>query len=116
MFHYIDILLTTYNGEEFLGEELDSLLQQDFTGGTLLSGMMVLLTKPVRLLKNIKMNMLKKITLLKDDHGNLGSTKSFSVLVGNSKDPDIAFCDQDDVWLPEKLQVTFDKIKEVEKK
>ncbi len=37
---------------------------------------------------------------------NLGSNKTFEALVRDCKEPYISFCDQDDVWLPEKLENT----------
>ncbi len=41
-------------------------------------------------------------TLLRNEK-NLGSNKTFEALVRDAAEPYIAFCDQDDVWLPEKL-------------
>lgn len=38
---------------------------------------------------------------------NLGSTKTFEALVLDCKEDFIAFCDQDDVWLPEKIEKTL---------
>ena len=39
---------------------------------------------------------------------NLGSTATFEALVRDTADePYVAFCDQDDVWLPEKMENTL---------
>lgn len=38
---------------------------------------------------------------------NLGSNGTFGELVRDCDDPFIAFCDQDDIWLPEKLEKTM---------
>ncbi len=35
---------------------------------------------------------------------NLGSTKTFEVLVRDASEEYVAFCDQDDVWLPDKIK------------
>ncbi len=43
---------------------------------------------------------------LHSNEKNLGSNKTFEALVRDCKEPYIAFCDQDDVWLPEKLANT----------
>ena len=39
------------------------------------------------------------------NEGNLGSNKTFEMLTGEAKGDYFAYCDQDDVWLPEKLAV-----------
>lgn len=44
-------------------------------------------------------------TLMQNEK-NLGSNQTFATLVGDCHEHYIAFCDQDDVWLPEKLENT----------
>lgn len=39
---------------------------------------------------------------------NLGSNETFAALVRDCEEPLIAFCDQDDVWLPRKLEKTVE--------
>ena len=42
--------------------------------------------------------------VLKENESNVGSNRTFEELVRDACEEDyIAFCDQDDVWLPEKL-------------
>ncbi len=38
---------------------------------------------------------------------NLGSNKTFEQLVRDASEPYIAFCDQDDIWLPDKLETSM---------
>lgn len=45
-----------------------------------------------------------RITLIDDDQGNLGPAASFMHLLGTVDGGLFAFCDQDDVWLPDKLE------------
>ena len=39
---------------------------------------------------------------------NVGSTKTFALLAGEASGEYFAFCDQDDVWLPDKLQKCYE--------
>ncbi len=57
-----------------------------------------------------------QITLVNDSLGNLGPAKSFSFLMQKTTAPYLAFCDQDDVWLPNKLSLQLKKMKEAEEK
>ena len=41
---------------------------------------------------------------LRQNETNLGSTKTFEALVMDSSEHYVAFCDQDDVWLPNKIK------------
>lgn len=46
--------------------------------------------------------------VLNRNETNLGSNETFAALVKDCNEPLIAFCDQDDVWLPQKLEKTVD--------
>lgn len=45
---------------------------------------------------------------------NMGSNETFAALVRDCNEPYIAFCDQDDVWLPDKLSNTMRRFRESE--
>jgi glycosyltransferase involved in cell wall biosynthesis len=45
---------------------------------------------------------------------NVGAISNFSRLAKLSKNNYIMFCDQDDIWLPGKIEMTLNKIKEME--
>jgi len=99
----VSVVLATYNGERFLPQQLDSILQQTYPNleivvvddgskdGTIALIQDYMLRYPnVRLIQNEK---------------NLGVTKTFERGIQESRGTYIAFSDQDDLWLPEKLQV-----------
>lgn len=98
----IQVLLSTYNGERYLSEQLDSLLQQDYPDIQILirddgsaDGTVALAKKYDEQYPNIR--------LIED--GNVGIVGSFFQLLLNAdKDAEyFAFSDQDDIWLPQKL-------------
>lgn len=57
-----------------------------------------------------------KIRLLSDMEGHLGASESFFRLLKDADAEYIMFADQDDVWLPNKITVSLQKIKEMELK
>lgn len=101
----IDILLATYNGEKYIAEQLDSLFSQDFTDWHLFirddgsSDDTLLLIN-----KYIEENP-TQITMIEDALGNVGPARCFSLLMQKSVAPYVAFCDQDDVWVTNKLSM-----------
>ena len=45
--------------------------------------------------------------VIRQNEKNLGSNGTFGELIRDCEEPFIAFCDQDDIWLPEKLEKTM---------
>lgn len=106
----VQILLATYNGEAFLPQQLDSLLNQTYTNFTILvrddgstDATNVILTKYVNRFPN-------KIEIIADALKNVGTVNNFEILLQKSKAPYIAFADQDDIWLPNKIEISLQKI------
>ena len=106
----IDILLATYNGEKYLEEQLDSILNQTY--------------KNIRLVisddnsKDNTTNILQKYAQ-KDNRiqlylqpQNLGVVKNIEFLLNKVGNRFYMLSDQDDVWLPEKIEKTVEKQKE----
>lgn len=100
----ITVLLSTYNGERYLREQLDSILNQQNIAVSLLvrddgshDATLKILREYASRYSNIK--------IYAED--NIGFARSFSKLIAYAMDSVesdyFAFCDQDDVWLPEKL-------------
>jgi glycosyltransferase involved in cell wall biosynthesis len=97
----IAVLLSTYNGEAYLDALLDSLAAQIETDWVLYwrddgstDGTVAKLTAWTA----------GRAIRVTEPPGNLGVTRSFMTLLRAAGDhPLIAFADQDDVWLPEKL-------------
>jgi len=103
----VQVLLSTYNGERFLEEQLQSLAAQK---GVELS---VLVRDDGSSDSTTKiLDKWQKNGLLHWYQGsNLGPAKSFLNLMQHASDADYyAFCDQDDVWLDCKLQKAAEKL------
>ncbi len=103
----IDILLSTYNGEKYIKEQLDSILNQTNNQWKLIIRDDGSSDNTLNIIDDYVKNYPDKFFLFKDNKGNLGSTLSFSQLIENSTSDYIMLCDQDDVWLDNKIEITL---------
>lgn len=110
----VDILLATYNGEAFLSRQLDSIAGQTYGAWHLLVRDDGSTDNTIRIIKEFQSKHSNRVTLLEDELGSLGATGNFSALMEASTASYIAFCDQDDIWLPEKVDVMMKRMKLVE--
>ncbi len=108
----VNILLSTYNGKKYIEEQLNSIINQthkDFhlyirDDGSSDGTFEVLRTY-------ISVHCLEeRITLVRGE--NIGFSQSFKYLLDISSKGDYwAFCDQDDVWYPDKLKHAIEWMK-----
>lgn len=103
----IHILLSTYNGEAFLAEQIESIQAQTVTDWTLLirdDGSSD--STPDVIEQFVQAD--SRIRFINREHRvNVGVIKSFYELVHTEKADVYFFSDQDDVWLPEKMELTL---------
>ena len=109
----ITVLLATYNGEKYLGEQLDSLLKQSFNDFKILIRDDGSTDSTVKIIEEYCEKYPEKITAIKGE-GTGSACRNFFKLVESADDDYVMFCDQDDVWLPEKVEKTYLKMKELE--
>lgn len=103
----IQILLSTYNGEKYLTQQLDSLLGQDYPGFNILIRDDGSSDETCKILAAYQ----TKHPNIKVTYGeNIGVTKSYFELVKSADGDFYALCDQDDIWLPSKLSRAVSKI------
>lgn len=109
-----DILLSTYNGEKYLKEQINSIIAQDYTNWRLLIRDDGSKDNTLDIIKDYCNQYPNKIKLIQDNKGNIGCLKSFEVLMYASDAKYLLFCDQDDIWLPNKVGETVSAIKQAE--
>ncbi len=107
----IAILLSTYNGEDYLHQQLESLLKQTHQffhiyvrddgsqDGTL------------DILKQFQNKFSDRLILLKDSLGNVGVARSFRILLESVEADYYLFSDQDDIWEENKIEILLRKAK-----
>lgn len=106
----VQILVSTYNGEKYLSEQIDSLLRQTYQDIEILirddgsaDGTVAILKKYEQQYTNIRVFA----------EENVGVTASFFRLLSESDADYIAFCDQDDIWLEEKIERAVERLQDV---
>ena len=97
----VQILMSTYNGEDYIREQLDSILAQSYPDVDILIRDDGSKDDTFVILKEYE----ERHSNIKAFQGeNLGINKSFFELLKKSQGDYIGFCDQDDYWLPEKIE------------
>ena len=97
----ISIVLCTYNGERFLKYQIDSLLAQTYQPLEIIISDDCSSDDTITILNNYMAEPLVNVYFQTE---NLGYSKNFEFACSKASGKYLAFCDQDDVWLPEKLR------------
>ncbi len=103
----IDILLATYNGEKYLKEQIDSILNQTYKNFRLIISDDCSTDSTRDILKEYEEN--ERIQVYYQEQ-NLGYIKNFEFLIKQVKNDIYMLSDQDDIWLPEKIEKTYNKL------
>ncbi len=105
----ITICLATYNGEKYLKEQLDSLLNQTYQNFKIIAQDDCSSDDSLNILKSYK----TKIDIdIYSNKKNLGYIKNFESLLKRVDTPYIAICDQDDIWELNKLEILMSVLKD----
>ena len=100
----VNILLSTYNGEKYLEEQLDSLLNQTYQNIDIYIRDDGSHDGTWDIIKKYKEEHARKIFLI-ESTGNLGYPDCFWHMLQECKKADAyAFCDQDDIWELQKIE------------
>ena len=103
----VNILMSTYNGQQFLAEQIRSIQDQSYTDWTLFIRDDGSSDNTKEILKDFE-HQDSRIHLIDNDKSdNLGVIKSFHKLVNHDRADYYFFSDQDDVWLPNKLELSL---------
>jgi len=110
----IDIVLPVYNGADFLAAQLDSLQRQSFTSWRVLirdDGSSDATPDIIKSYAEVD----ERILILSDEQGKLGAIRNFSCLLAHTRAEYVVLCDQDDVWLPDKIEKSLNLLLRMEK-
>ena len=106
----VDILLATYNGEKYLREQIDSILNQSYKDFRLLISDDCSNDLTRSILEEYK-NKDSRIEIFFQEN-NLGVVKNFEFLLGKVEANYYMFSDQDDIWKENKIEKSLSKIEE----
>lgn len=106
------ILLSTYNGEKYLETQLKSLLAQ-----TIASQTTIIIRddgssdNTIEILKKYQ----EKGNIICHKESNVGVVRSFFTLLRSAPTTEYyAFCDQDDYWMPQKMEKAIEALEKIE--
>lgn len=104
----IDILMATYNGEKFLREQIDSILNQTYSDFRLLISDDCSFDSTRKILQEYVEKDRRVVVFLQNN--NLGVVKNFEFLIEKVENDYFMFSDQDDFWQKDKIQKSMDKM------
>lgn len=110
----MQILLSTYNGEAFLSEQLDSILAQTYSEWQLIIRDDDSSDSTLEIIKSYQQRVPGKIELYEGGVGGNASS-SFMSLLNYSSANYLMFCDQDDVWGKDKVERSLEALLQLEK-
>ena len=103
----VNILMSTYNGQQFLAEQIRSIQEQSYTDWTLFIRDDGSSDNTKEILKDFERQDSRIHLIDSDKSDNLGVIKSFHKLVNHDRADYYFFSDQDGVWLPNKLELSL---------
>ncbi|MBO7226090.1 MAG: glycosyltransferase family 2 protein [Bacteroidales bacterium] len=112
----IAILMSTYNGSTYLREQIDSILKQTVKEWKLYVRDDGSKDSTLEILTEYENRYPERINVVNDVPYNLGAGESFMHLLSVADADYYMFCDQDDVWMPNKIERTMSKLLTLEEK
>ncbi|WP_322151482.1 glycosyltransferase family 2 protein [Paratractidigestivibacter sp.] len=109
----IDILMATYNGERFVGDQIESIQAQTYQNWRLLVSDDCSADGTVDVVRRYATGD-GRIRIVSEGVRHGGAKENFFALMAESDAPYAMFCDQDDVWLPRKVEKSLAAVVELE--
>ena len=106
----IDILLATYNGEAYIEEQVQSIVNQSFKDWRLLIHDDGSTDHTMEIVERLSKED-SRIVVIRDDIKKLGVARHFIYLLKYAEAPFCMFCDQDDIWISDKIEKMYEVIK-----
>jgi len=110
----ISILLASYNGEKYITEQIESLLCQTFQNFKLFICDDKSTDDTYSLVLRYAEKYPDRILVAQNKENSSSAKYNFMQMMISHKDDYVMLCDQDDVWLPNKIEITLAKMKEME--
>lgn len=112
----IDILMATYNGETYISNQIESILNQNYSNWKLYIRDDGSKDRTNEILNEYEQKYPEKIKIVRDSKKGLGAKLNFCELLNYSTSDYCMFSDQDDIWFENKIEITLKKMKEAENK
>lgn len=109
----ITIVMSTYNGEKYIREQIDSILSSTCQEFDLLISDDCSSDQTINIINSYQREYPCRIHVHRNEK-NMGYTLNFLNAVGRTNSDYVMFCDQDDVWMPDKIELTLKRMKQLE--
>lgn len=111
----VSIVMTTYNGEQYIAEQIESILASSFQDIEIFIYDDGSKDDTVSILKRYESLYPDKVHAYQNEV-NLGVTKNFLQAISRTRSDYVMLCDQDDYWKKDKIEVTLKRMRQMEKK
>ena len=110
----VDILVAVYNGEKYLKAQLDSIISQTYKEFNIIIRDDGSQDSSLDIIKEFKLQYPEKVQIVEGSPSK-SAKNNFFELMNHATSDYVMFCDQDDFWLENKIELTLNKMKESEK-
>lgn len=112
----VDILMATYNGEMYISQQIESIVNQTYKEWILYIRDDGSNDKTISILEKYKNMYPEKIFIIRDNKRGLGAKMNFAELMKYSTNDYCMFADQDDIWLEDKIEKSMNEMNKMEEK
>lgn len=109
----VAIVMATYNGEKYVGQQINSILASTYQDFELFIYDDGSKDDTVSILREYEKVNSDKVHVFQNER-NRGVNLNFLMAMGRTTMDYIMFCDQDDVWKPNKIAITLKRIRHME--
>lgn len=109
----VAIVMATYNGEQYVGQQIDSILASTYQDFELFIYDDGSKDSTVSVLRDYQKENPDQIHVFQNEE-NRGVNLNFLMGLGRTTMDYVMFCDQDDVWKPNKIALTLKRIRHME--
>lgn len=110
----VTILLATYNGQNYISEQIESILAQTVKNFKIYISDDNSQDNTFNIIREYEKKYPEKIIAIQRKENSGSPWKNFFELMISNKDEYVMLCDQDDIWLPNKIELTLSKMKQIE--
>lgn len=111
----LSVVLCSFNGAKYLDEQLLSIAKQTLLPDELIIADDGSSDDTLLIARRFAAQCPFAVKILPNENSSLGATQNFSRALEAASGDYVAFCDQDDVWLPAKLAETAAALKKIER-
>ncbi|WP_367566818.1 glycosyltransferase family 2 protein [Lacrimispora sp.] len=110
----VSVLLASYNGEKYIREQMDSILNQTFPDLKVVVSDDLSTDRTPDIIRKYEEQYPDRVKSLKNEESSGSAQNNFFRLLSAVSDEYIMLCDQDDVWVADKVEITLKEMKRLE--